>query len=88
MAMTIWITNQTVDWTTKLGVSVGAVNAGDTLAAMDQGGCPLTYVFTQLFTRENLAGMAVIAAIYIVCMIFAVKHSRMRKAELEAAAEE
>ena len=88
MAMTIWITNQTVDWTTKLGVSVGAVAQGDTLAAMDQGGCPLTYVFTQLFTRENLAGMIVIAAIYIVCMIFTVKHSRMRKAELETVTDE
>ena len=88
MAMTIWITNQTVGWTTALGQSVGAVGAGETLAAMDQGGCPLTYVFTQLFTRENIPGMIVIAAIYIVCMVFAVMHSKRRAAELAMASDD
>ncbi len=88
MAMTIWITNQTVGWTTTLGQSVGAVKAGETLAAMDQGGCPLTYIFTQLFTRENIPGLIVIAAIYIVCMVFAVMHSKARQAELNAAMDE
>lgn len=85
MAMTIWITNQTVSWTTTLGISVGAVAEGETLAAMDQGGCPITYIFTQLFTGENITGLIVIAAIYITCMGFAVKHSRRRAAELEEA---
>lgn len=84
MAMTIWITNQTVDWTTKLGQSVGAVDAGSTLAAMDQGGCPITYIFTELFTRDNIPGLAVIAIIYIISMVFAVLHSKKRAAELEA----
>ena len=88
MAMTIWITNQTVAWTTTLGQSVGAVSAGETLAAMDQGGSPLTYIFTQLFTRENIPGLIVIAAIYVVCMVFAVMHSRARQAELDAAVDE
>lgn len=85
MAMTIWITNQTVAWTTMLGVSVGALEQGGTLAAMDQGGCPISYIFIQLFTRENVVGLAVIAAIYITCMVFAVMHSRKRAAELAAA---
>ena len=88
MAMTIWITNQAVDWTTKLGTSVGAVEEGSLLAAMDQGGSPLTYIYTQIFTRENVVGLVVIAAIYIVCMVFSVMHSRKRQAELDAAAEE
>lgn len=88
MAMTIWITNQTVPWTTKLGQSVGAVAAGDTLAAMDQGGCPITYIFTQLFTRENIAGLAVIGIIYIVCMVFAVMYSKKTAAEVAAAEDE
>ncbi len=82
MTMTIWITNQAVDWTTKLGQSVGQVAAGETLAAMDQGGCPITYIYTGLFTRDNLAGVAVIAIIYIVCMVFTVMHSKKRAAEL------
>ena len=88
MAMTIWITNQAIPWTTKLGQSVGAVKAGDTLAAMDQGGCPITYIFTQLFTRENIPGLIIIAAIYAVSMVFAVMHSKKRAAEVAAAEEE
>lgn len=88
MAMTIWITNQTIPWTTKLGQSVGAVKAGDSLAAMDQGGCPITYIFTQLFTRENVPGLIIIAAIYAVCMVFAVIHSKKRAAEIAAAEDE
>ena len=88
MAMTIWITNQAIPWTTKLGQSVGAVKAGDTLAAMDQGGCPITYIFTQLFTRENIPGLIVIVVIYAVSMVFAVMHSKKRAAEVAAAEEE
>lgn len=88
MAMTIWITNQAIPWTTKLGQSVGAVKAGDTLAAMDQGGCPITYIFTQLFTRENIPGLIIIAAIYAVSMVFAVMHSKKRATEVAAAEEE
>lgn len=88
MTMTVWIANQTVEWTTKLGTSVGAIEEGATLAAMDQGGCPITYVFVQLFTRENILGLIVIAAIYIVCLFFAVMHSKARAAELAAAEDE
>ena len=84
MIMTIWITNQTVPWTTALAVSVGALEKGGTLAAMDQGGCPLTYIFTQIFTQENIPGLIVIAAIYAVCMVFAVRHSKARAAEIAA----
>ena len=84
MAMAIWITNQTVNWTTTLGISVGALEQGGTLAAMDQGGCPITYIFTQLFTRENILGLIMIAVIYIVCLVSAIMHSKKRAAELEA----
>lgn len=85
MAMTIWITNQAVSWTTTLGTSVGAIKQGETLAAMDQGGCPITYIFTQLFTRGNIPGLIIIAAIYGVSMVFAVFHSKKRAAELRDA---
>lgn len=85
MAMTIWITNQTVNWTTTLGQSVGAVESGATLAAMDQGGCPITYIFTQLFTQESLPGLAVIGVIYLICIVFAVMHSKKRAAEFAEA---
>ena len=55
---------------------------------MDQGGSPITYIYTQLCTRENITGLVVIAAIYIVCCVFAVMHSKKRAAELAASMEE
>ena len=84
MAMTIWITNQALTWTTKLALDGGVIKAGETYAAMDQGGCPITYIFTQLFTRENVPGLIVIAAIYAVSMVFTVLHSKKRAAALAA----
>lgn len=84
MAMTIWITNQALPWTTKLALDGGVIKAGETYAAMDQGGCPITYIFTQLFTRENIPGMLVIAAIYAVSLVFTVLHSKKRAAALAA----
>lgn len=84
MAMTIWITNQALPWTTKLALDGGVIKAGETYAAMDQGGCPITYIFTQLFTRENIPGMLVIAAIYAVSLGFTVWHSKKRAAALAA----
>ncbi len=75
MAMTIWITNQTVAWTTALGRQTGSVHGDAVLAAMDQGGCPITYIFTQIFTRENIIGLLVIAAIYGLSWYSAVRYS-------------
>lgn len=84
MIVTLLITNQTVAWTTQLAVSTGSAQVGSIVAAMDQGGCPITYIFTSLFTRENVFGLILAAAVYAVCMVFAVLHSRKRAAELEA----
>lgn len=84
MAVTIWITNQTVDWVTKLAQTTGSVESGSLVAAMDQGGCPITYVFGQLLTRENVIGMIVIAAMYIGCTVFAIAHSKKVAAEVAA----
>lgn len=84
MAMTIWITNQAIPWTTKLALDGGVIKAGETYAAMDQGGCPITYIFTQLFTRENIPGLIAIAAIYAVSMVFTVVHCKKRAAALAA----
>ncbi len=84
MIVTLLITNQTVAWTTQLAVSTGSAQAGSVVAAMDQGGCPITYIFTNLFTQENIFGMILVAAVYVVCMVFAVLHSKKRAAEQAA----
>ena len=84
MIVTLLITNQTVAWTTALAVATGSIESGNLLAAMDQGGCPITYIFTNIFTRENIPGMVLVAAVYAVCLVFAVMHSKKRAQELEA----
>lgn len=85
MYCTIWIANQAIPWVTALATTTGSTDGSSLVAALDQGGCPITYVFTQLFTRENIPGMLVIAAIYIICLVFAVRCSKKRAAELKAA---
>lgn len=85
MAITIWIANQTVAWTTALAIQTGSVAAGSAVAALDQGGCPITYVYTQLFTRENLFAAALIAIGYALCLAVSVRVSKKRRAELLAA---
>lgn len=44
----------------------------------------MTYIYTQLCTMENLAGLGGIAVIYVICMVFAIRCSRKRAAELDA----
>ena len=84
MTLTIWIANQTVDWVTAIGTTTGSIKAGSVIAALDQGGCPISYIFTQLCTMQNVMGLVVIAAIYIVCMVAYVYVSKKRAAALEA----
>lgn len=78
MFMTIWIANQTIPWMTALAKTTGATDGSNLVAALDQGGSPLTYIYTQLCTFENAAGLAVIAAIYAVCLAFAIHYSKKR----------
>lgn len=90
MAMTIWIANETIPWLTELARSTGSTDGSNLVAALDQGGSPITYIYTQIFARENMTGLIVIAAIYIVCIAFSVLYHKKKKAELAAteAAEE
>lgn len=87
MFMTIWIANQTIPWMTALARTTGSTDGTSSVAALDQGGCPLTYIYTQVCTRENLAGLAVIAVIYGICLLFALRYSKTRGAALEAEGE-
>lgn len=79
MYMTIWISNQTIPWMTKLAEVTGSLQGGGRVAALDQGGSPITYVFTQIFAKENLSGAAVIAAIYAACLAFTVYSVKKQK---------
>lgn len=79
MYMTIWIANETIPWMTELAKVTGSTDGGRMVAALDQGGNPLTYVFTQVFVRENIGGAALIAAIYVACLLFTVFSMRKYK---------
>ena len=76
MYMTIWIANQTVSWVTELGERAGTLSGGNLAAALDQGGNPITYLFVELFSRDNLSGAAVIGVLYILCIFVSVRVSR------------
>ncbi len=83
MYITIWIANETIPWVTALAHQTGSSTA-NAVAALDQGGSPITYIYTQLCTMQNVGGLIIIGAIYVVCMVFAVIVSKKRAAELAA----
>ncbi len=87
MSVTIWIANQTIPWLTTLGSQTGMLNNASQIAALDQGGSPITYLFTQLFTQQNIPGAIVIGILYIGSCIVAVRVSRQRAAALKATQE-
>lgn len=66
-----------------LAKTTGSTDGSSPVAALDQGGSPLTYLYTQLCSRENMTGFAVIAVIYAVCIVFAVRCSKKRAAALK-----
>lgn len=82
MFVTIWIANQAIPWTTALAKSVNLTNGAAQVSALDQGGSPITYLYTQIFTHENMLGFAVIGIIYIICLFFTVHTSKARAAAL------
>ncbi len=83
MYLTIWIANQTIPWVTALATTTNSLNGAAQVAALDQGGSPITYIFTELFTRDNMTGLIVVAVIYAICMAFAVKTSKDRARKLK-----
>ena len=83
MTMTIWIANQTIPWLTALATSTGSTSTGNLVAALDQGGSPITYIFTQTFTLQYVTGLIVIAVIYVICWLFTIRCSKKRAKELE-----
>ena len=71
MTITIWIANQTIGLHTILAQNAGQLTeSADRVASLDQGGCPITYILTQIFNTTNVLGLLVIAAIYLFCLVF------------------
>ena len=76
MTMTLWITNQTISWVTELAKSTGTLSGDGLTAAMDQGGSPITYIFVELFQRNNIIGLLIISVIYLACIAISIKYSK------------
>jgi PTS system galactitol-specific IIC component len=86
MYFTIWVANKTIPWITKMAVATNSINEGTQISALDQGGCPITYVYAELFSEtKDMIALIAVAAIYIFCWFFAVKVSRQRQAAIKAA---
>lgn len=72
MYITIWISNKTIYYHTILAKNAGINNAIET-ASLDQGGSPITYIFTSIFNgkmiKEGTIGFIIIVVIYIIGII-------------------
>ncbi|RHM54061.1 PTS galactitol transporter subunit IIC [Mitsuokella sp. AF33-22] len=82
MFMTIWISNQTMVWQTQLASNAGQLtDAAAKVAALDQGGSPVTYIITQILTLQNIGGLLAIGAFYLICVAFTIVWSRKQYKE-------
>ncbi|MGV3311257.1 PTS galactitol transporter subunit IIC [Streptococcus suis] len=82
MFMTVWIANQSIGLTTQLAKVTGTLSdPAAKVAALDQGGSPVTYIFTQLFNMTNVVGFAIIGVIYAIGLFLT--WSRYKKLEKE-----
>lgn len=71
MTFTLWIANQMIEYQTILAQNSGMMSdAGAQVAALDQGGNPITYVITQIFNTTDVVGLIVIGVIYFGSLIF------------------
>ncbi|WP_329886715.1 PTS galactitol transporter subunit IIC [Pseudoramibacter faecis] len=87
MFVTIWIANQTVGWMTKMAHMTGTLTGKGFVAALDQGGNPISYVYTNLVSGQNLIPTLVIGATYIGCWLFTIHQSKQRAAAIKLAEE-
>ena len=83
MYLTIWISNQTIPWVTAFGKQTGTLDKIHKVAAMDQGGSPITYLYVELFERKNAAGAVGVGIFYGICILSAVRCYKKRKKENE-----
>lgn len=67
MYLTIWIANQTTPWLTELAGTQGGYRE---ITALDQGGCPITYMAAEFFTGQNVSGLLWIGIGYLFCLWF------------------
>lgn len=70
MYMTIWISNQMWTLQDKLGRATHLLAAGKKVASLDQGGNPVTYLITKVFTLQTSVGFFVILVLWVGAFIY------------------
>lgn len=88
MSVTIKIANFMIPYTTLLAKQTGMIGNVTQLAALDQGGCPITFLFTNIFTKDHMGAFVVIAVVYAACMVCTVIGSKKKAAQLAAEEDE
>lgn len=85
IAITLWIATQVIPLTTQLAINAGAVSEGSLVAAMDQGGSPITYIMVQLTTWQKPISLVIIGLFYTFCLFLTWKRARYYRLQEQAA---
>ena len=84
MAFTIWISNLMIGLHTQMAQGVGQVAEGiSQVASLDQGGSPLTFMLAQIGNMTDATNLAIVAVIYIACVVYTIIWSRRQYKEWE-----
>jgi len=76
IAMTLWIATQMIPLTTQLAINAGSVGPESFVAAMDQGGAPITYIMVQIASFKQPIGLVIIGIFYAFCLFLTWKRAR------------
>ena len=82
MYITLWIANRTSPWVTALLSAGGMLESGQVAACLDQGGCPVTYLYTSLLSGEGGIGIILIGALYLAGFALAYRSWKRNTKEL------
>lgn len=84
MYITIWISNQMIPLTTALAKAANSnlLKKSSEIAALDQGGSPITYLLTQLFKMKNISGFIIIGLLYVFSIVFTYVMYKKKKAAM------
>ena len=82
MYITLWIANRTGPWVTALLSAGGMLESGQVAACLDQGGCPVTYLYTGLLSGEGGIGIILIGALYLAGLALAYRSWKRNTKEL------
>lgn len=69
---------------TQMAQGVGQVAEGiSQVASLDQGGSPLTFMLAQIGNMTDATNLAIVAVIYIACVVYTIIWSRRQYKEWE-----